>query len=128
LLLVQLFNLNTGSIFSGSLKQTILKVSKELNKPAQKVLSTESTERKAKTTVKNTRPLKTYDIGAYITYGGQAYTLNRAAAKLSADRKRLAVGLYEDGQPAGAKPALAIIISFKEAATVCDSKNIRELA
>ena len=69
----------------------------------------------------------TYDIGAYLTYGGAAFLLTRAVARLSPDRLRLAVGLFEDAQKAGAPPALAIMFEFHKPLAKCSKKNIKEL-
>ena len=70
----------------------------------------------------------TYDIGAYLTYGGQAFTLASAVAKLSSDRKRLIVGLFEDGQPQREKPAMGMIFEFKSVLDSCKISNVKELA
>ena len=72
--------------------------------------------------------LKTYDIGAYLTYGNKASLLNRAVAKLSSDRKRLSVGLYEETQGSKEVPALAFIIDFKSPQKNCSTNSIKELA
>lgn len=71
---------------------------------------------------------KTYDIGAYLTYGGQAFTMTRATAKLSADRRRLAVGLFEGKGAEEEKPALALLIEFNKPQPTCNIANVKELS
>jgi hypothetical protein len=69
----------------------------------------------------------TIDIGAYLTYGGKASSLDRAVAKLSSDNMRLIVGLFEATQGPKDKPALGIIFEFKEAQPSCSVSNIQEV-
>lgn len=73
------------------------------------------------------RGLKTYDIGAYLTYGGQAFTLNRASAKLSTDSSRLAIGLFEGTQDKKERPALSLLIEFYKPQPSCSIANIKEM-
>lgn len=72
--------------------------------------------------------LSTYDIGAYLTYGNQALSLDRAVAKVTPDRMRLIVGLFEKTQGSKEKPALAMIFEFKTARAKCSVENVKELA
>jgi len=130
LLVAQLTNSEAGSALSASLqkiKESVAEKVSELDKSDQAPLvkQEKETEQPKKSPQ---RTLQTYDIGAYITYGGLAFTLSRAAAKLSADRKRLAVGLYESTQVSNEKPALALIFSFKKAANICSADNVAEFA
>lgn len=70
----------------------------------------------------------TYDIGAYLTYGGEAFILKAAVARLSADRRRLAIGLFEHARETGKPPALAVMFEFHKPLEKCVKNNVKELA
>ncbi len=71
----------------------------------------------------------TFDIGAYLTYGGQAFTLNRAVAKLSAESHRMIVAFYEEASPKNLQnPPLAVIFEFKAGASTCSVQNLKSMA
>jgi len=70
---------------------------------------------------------KTLDIGAYLTYGGEAFTLTRAIAKVTPDKKRLLVGLFEATQAPKERPALAMIFELKNPQAGCSLANISQL-
>lgn len=68
---------------------------------------------------------RTLDIGAYLTYGGQAISLARASAVVSPEGDRLVVGFYEVGAAAGERPALSAVFTFLPGSTSCSLQSLK---